>query len=159
MRISIYAVARMRRGPEQELIDHYTKLLRGSGPQVGITDFAIHEVDDRKGPPGEAGQNWQADQLLQKIPRDAFVIALDENGQTLTSTAFAKHFQKWQMDYRDIAFVIGGPDGHGRALLNRAHFTWALGKATWPHMLARVLVTEQLYRTCCILTGHPYHHG
>ena len=52
-----------------------------------------------------------------------------------------------------------GPDGHGDALLKRANFTWALGAATWPHMLARALVTEQIYRTSCILSGHPYHHG
>jgi 23S rRNA (pseudouridine1915-N3)-methyltransferase len=159
MRITICAVGRLRQGPEQDLINHYIKLLRGTASQAGFTSVDMLEVDDRKSPKGPTGQIWQAEQLMSKIPNGAQIVALDENGKTLSSPALATKMSTWKEQTRDLAFLIGGPDGHGKDVLDKACFNWALGPATWPHMLARALVVEQIYRTSCILTGHPYHHG
>jgi 23S rRNA (pseudouridine1915-N3)-methyltransferase len=159
MRITICAVGRMRTGPEQDLIDHYLKLLKGTAPRAGFTSVDVIEIDDRKSPRGIAGQSWQAEQLLNKASNVSQIIALDENGKTLGSPDLAKKIGDWRDQNQDLAFLIGGPDGHGQEVLNEANFTWALGPATWPHMLVRALVIEQIYRSSCILTGHPYHHG
>lgn len=86
------------------------------------------------------------------------LIALDENGKQFSSTEFSKQIQAWQQKgFSSFAFAIGGADGHVPELLKKAHLVWSLGKPTWPHMLVRALVAEQLYRAHTIASGHPYH--
>ena len=88
----------------------------------------------------------------------ALVVALDEHGRQLGSRAFAKKMGQWRDDgMRDVAFLIGGADGHDQAVLDRADLKLSLGEMTWPHMLVRGLLAEQIYRANAILTGHPYH--
>ena len=85
-------------------------------------------------------------------------MALDERGRDLTSVAFAERLGRWRDDgVRDLAFVIGGADGLAPAVRDRAALTLAFGRATWPHMLVRTMLAEQIYRAQTILTGHPYH--
>lgn len=98
--------------------------------------------------------------LAAAIPVGATVIALDERGRDLASTAFAERIGKWIDDgVADLAFVIGGADGLLPALRERAALTLCFGKLTWPHLLVRIMLAEQLYRAHTILTGHPYHRG
>ncbi|TAN01364.1 MAG: 23S rRNA (pseudouridine(1915)-N(3))-methyltransferase RlmH [Rhodanobacteraceae bacterium] len=97
--------------------------------------------------------------LLAALPRDACVVALDGNGAAWSSRQLADQLSNWRMAGRDLAFLIGGPDGHARAVLQRAHQRWSLGPLTLPHMLVRLVVAEQLYRAVTILGGHPYHRG
>jgi len=97
--------------------------------------------------------------LLAALPRDAHVIVLDGHGTVWSSEQLADQLSNWRMAGRDLAFLIGGPDGHARDVLQRADQRWSLGALTLPHMLVRLVVAEQLYRAVTILNGHPYHRG
>ena len=97
--------------------------------------------------------------LLAALPRDAHVVALDGRGSAWSSEQLAQQLSQWRMAGRDLAFLVGGPDGHARDVLLRADQKWSLGPLTLPHMLVRLVVAEQLYRAVTILNGHPYHRG
>jgi 23S rRNA (pseudouridine1915-N3)-methyltransferase len=97
--------------------------------------------------------------MLAALPRDAHVVALDGHGSAWSSEQLAKQLLDWRMAGRDLAFLIGGPDGHAREVLQRADQRWSLGALTLPHMLVRLVVAEQLYRAVTIVNGHPYHRG
>ena len=101
----------------------------------------------------------EGEAVLAAIPRGANVIALDGRGKPWTSEQLAEQLARWRMDGRDLAFLIGGPDGHAPAALERAEQRWSLGPLTLPHMLARILVAEQLYRAVSMLGNHPYHRA
>ncbi len=87
------------------------------------------------------------------------MIALDGRGESWSSEELARQLAKWRMEGRDLAFLIGGPAGHSRAVLMRADQRWSLGALTLPHMLVRLIVAEQLYRAVTIVAGHPYHRA
>lgn len=93
------------------------------------------------------------------IGRDVQVIALDERGRQWSSDNLASELANWRMQGRDLAFVIGGADGHAPEVLEIAAQRWSLGPLTLPHMLVRVIVAEQLYRANSMLAGHPYHRA
>ena len=95
--------------------------------------------------------------ILAKLGQSEQVVLLDERGRQLTSKALAGKLSDWQIDGRDLCFVIGGPDGVADGCKQRADFTWSLSQLTLPHGLARVLFAEQLYRAHSLHTGHPYH--
>lgn len=97
--------------------------------------------------------------VLAALPRDVHVIALDGRGKTWSSQALADQLETWRMGGRDVAFLIGGPDGHAPEVLARADQHWSLGSLTLPHMLVRLVLIEQLYRATTILAGHPYHRA
>lgn len=102
----------------------------------------------------------EAELLRRAIPRGAFVCALDERGRSMTSPDFADHLSGWRDTGRqDVALVIGGADGIDPSLRAEADFTLSFGKMVWPHMLVRVMLTEQLYRAATILAGGPYHRA
>lgn len=152
MKITIAAVGRLRPGPEQQLIESYVT----KSPWT----VDVREVDAKSKVEGAAKLKREAALLLGVIPDGAKVICLDSRGKIQTSEKFAKALGRWRDDgERDIVFVIGGSDGLEQALLDKADVCISFGAVTWPHMLARVLLAEQLYRAHCILTGHPYHRG
>ena len=98
--------------------------------------------------------------LLKAVPEGALVVALDAAGKTLTSAAFAKRLGAWRDGgVKDVAFLIGGADGLDGAVTGAADEVLSLGAMTWPHLLARAMLAEQIYRAQCILAGHPYHRG
>ncbi|HET9818378.1 MAG TPA: 23S rRNA (pseudouridine(1915)-N(3))-methyltransferase RlmH [Rhodanobacteraceae bacterium] len=97
--------------------------------------------------------------LLTALPRDAHVVVLDGRGAAWSSGQLADQLSNWRMSGRDLAFLIGGPDGHTHDVLQHADQRWSLGPLTLPHMLVRLLVAEQLYRATTIIKGHPYHRG
>ena len=97
--------------------------------------------------------------MLATISRDTYVIALDGGGQAWSSEQLAQELQGWRMRGRDLAFLIGGPDGHAPDVLARADQRWSLGPLTLPHMLVRLVMAEQLYRATTIVSGHPYHRA
>ena len=98
-------------------------------------------------------------EALLSAARDMHVVALDGGGDTWSSEELARQLSKWRMDGRDVAFLIGGADGHSASVLKRADQRWSLGALTLPHMLVRLVVAEQLYRAATIVAGHPYHRG
>ena len=112
------------------------------------------EVEDRKG----GGKPAEAALLSRQIPDGAAVIALDERGRLLSSPDFAAALARFRDDGRsDAVFLIGGADGLDPSLRDRADLMLSFGAMVWPHMLARVMLAEQLYRAATILAGSPYH--
>ena len=97
--------------------------------------------------------------LSSLIPAGALIIALEETGETCTTDGLAKHLATWMQTEKDVAFLIGGPDGLAPAALDAARRKWSLSPLTLPHALVRIVVIEQLYRALSILEGHPYHRG
>ena len=88
---------------------------------------------------------------------DDYLVALDEHGKSLTTLQLARWLAERQQDGRNLAFVIGGPNGHGPAILVKANLRWSLSALTFPHAMVRVILAEQLYRAHSVLQNHPYH--
>jgi len=154
MRVHILAVGRMKSGPEAGLVSDYIERFDRSGRALGLGPCVLREVEDRKG----GGQAAEAALLEAAIPEGARVVALDERGTLVTSPAFAERLAGWRDEgCRDAAFMIGGADGLTETLRARADLTLSFGKMVWPHMLARAMLAEQLYRAATILAGAPYH--
>ena len=160
MKLAICAVGRLRPVPEKDLTDEYLGRLRHIGKQLGITDIQLIEVEAKATPDPNLLASREAELLLGAVPGGARLIALDERGTMSTSEQFAGEIGAWRDDgVRAIAFLIGGANGLSPALRARADQTLAFGPMTWPHLLVRVLLTEQLYRSLTILAGHPYHRA
>ncbi|MDA8746857.1 23S rRNA (pseudouridine(1915)-N(3))-methyltransferase RlmH [Litoreibacter sp.] len=156
MRVTVCAVGRLRAGPEQDLIKDYTTRFDRTGRNLGLGPLSILEVEDKKG----GGQAAEADLLRRTTPKGALLCGLDERGKVMTSPEFAKLLAKWRdTGTQDVAFIIGGADGIAPDLRGEADQLISFGKMVWPHMLARVMLTEQLYRATSILAGAPYHRA
>ena len=154
MRIHVCAVGRLRAGPEAALIDDYLSRFDRTGRALGLGPATVTEVEDRKG----GGMVAEAALLSKAVPKGAVLCALDERGRTFTSPKFADKIAGWRDAGRgDLAFVIGGADGIDPALRGEADQLLSFGQMVWPHMLARVMLAEQLYRAATILAGSPYH--
>jgi len=97
--------------------------------------------------------------VLAALPKQATVVALDGRGRNWSSEQLAQRLEHWRGQGRDLAFLIGGPEGHAPDVLACADETWSLGPLTLPHMLVRLLVAEQLYRAAALLANHPYHRA
>jgi 23S rRNA (pseudouridine1915-N3)-methyltransferase len=97
--------------------------------------------------------------VLAVLPRQAHVVALDVPGRAWTSAQLAQRLEHWRGQGKDLAFLIGGPEGHAPDVVARADEAWSLGPLTLPHMLVRLLVVEQLYRAASLLANHPYHRA
>jgi len=104
-----------------------------------------------------ASVECEGEKLLSGIGKGDYVVALDVRGKSLTTAGLASRLKQWQLDGRDVALIIGGPDGLAQAVLERADFRWSLSDLTLPHPLVRVVLLEQLYRAHSILINHPYH--
>jgi 23S rRNA (pseudouridine1915-N3)-methyltransferase len=154
VKLTICAVGRLRKGPEADLIDDYMTRAGRAGRSLGLGPVSVAEVEDKKG----GGMAAEAALLERAVPDGAKIIALDERGKLMTSPDFADLLAGWRdQGISDCAFVIGGADGIDPALRGRADVTLSFGKMVWPHMLARVMLTEQIYRAVTILAGSPYH--
>ena len=156
MRVHVCAVGRLRTGPERALIDDYITRFDRTGRALGLGPLIVSEVEDRKG----GGMEAEAALLERAVPRGAVVVALDERGQVMGSPEFAERLAGWRDAGRgDVAFLIGGADGLAPGLRTRADAALSFGRMVWPHMLARVMLAEQLYRAASILAGSPYHRA
>jgi 23S rRNA (pseudouridine1915-N3)-methyltransferase len=160
MRLIVAAVGRLKRGPETELSERYTKRATQTGRQLGLR--AIEIVEIRESRAVDAGKRMLEESiaLANVIPPGAVVAMLDARGDNLDSASLAAQLAKWRGQDRPAAvFVIGGPDGLAASLQDKAELRLSFGAATWPHQLVRVMLLEQLYRAATILTGHPYHRA
>lgn len=150
MNIIIVAVGRQKAGAEKTLLETYLKRLPWK--------MSLREIDIRSGHEGPERTQLEAERILDELPADAKVVALDERGKNLTSREFATQISNWQDDgCRQIAFVVGGADGLAEDVRRRSDKTISFGAATWPHMLVRAMLGEQLFRAASIIAGHPYH--
>lgn len=137
MLLHIVARGRIGRGPEAELVDRYLKRI---GWPTKLT-----ELPDQGGrvPPREA---------------NTVLVVLDEKGEQLGSVELARKLEAWRdQGRRECRFLIGAADGHDEAARGEADLLLAFGRATWPHLLARAMLAEQLWRATSILANHPYH--
>lgn len=146
----LIAVGKLRPGPERELFERYQARLQ---PKL-----AVREVPDGSGAVAELKRR-EGEALLAAVPEDAWLVALDLAGEMLSSEALAASLERWRSASRSPTFVIGGAEGLSEAVLARADTRLSLGPLTWPHLLVRVLLSEQLYRAQSILAGHPYHRA
>lgn len=138
MLLHVIARGKIGRSPEAELVDRYARRISWG--------FKVTELPDRGGT------------IPAPTATPVRTVALDERGKQLTSTAFADILGRWRDDgVREARFLIGAADGHQADLRDSADILLAFGAATWPHMLARAMLAEQLWRATSILSGHPYH--
>lgn len=99
----------------------------------------------------------ESERILQMIPKNCTVIALDEKGKSWSTRKLAEQMSSWASSGRDVALIVGGADGLSKEIKQRADLTWSLSALTLPHALVRVVLAEQLYRAWSLMTNHPYH--
>ncbi len=157
MKVTVIAVGRLKDGPERLLLDRYRDRADRAGRQLGL-GFQSREIAESGARNPETRKAEEAAAVLAAVPAGAALIVLDERGRPLDSRGFAERLAAWRDGgTREVAAVIGGADGLGAAVLDRADLRLAFGAMTWPHQLVRILLAEQLYRAVTILSGHPYH--
>jgi 23S rRNA (pseudouridine1915-N3)-methyltransferase len=136
LKLSIIAYGKAGRGPEAELVERYVKRIPWG---AGVTELAERAA-------------------LPSAPPGSRTVVLDELGAALSSEALARRLGQWRDEgVREVRFLLGPADGHLQDTRDTADLVLALGPATWPHLLARAMLAEQLYRAWSILSGHPYH--
>jgi 23S rRNA (pseudouridine1915-N3)-methyltransferase len=150
MKIVLLCMGALKTGPEKALLDQY---------QARITwPFVIKEFVCRKTGTPEQMKNWEGELLLQALESDSIVIGLDERGKSPTSPEFAKLLDDYRIQsVKTVTFVIGGAEGLSDQVKKRCHHMISFGHMTWPHMLVRGMLAEQIYRAQQIISGHPYH--
>jgi 23S rRNA (pseudouridine1915-N3)-methyltransferase len=135
--LHIIARGKIGRGPEAELVDRYLKRI--------AWPVKMTELPEKGGKPPPAAPN-------------SVTVMLDEKGEALGSVAFAQRLERWRDEgRREARFLIGGADGFGEEERAGADLLLAFGAATWPHLLARSMIAEQLFRATSLLANHPYH--
>ncbi len=150
MRLRVVAVGRWKAGPERSLYEHFARRITWR--------LELKEVEEKKKLPPPTLMRREGELLLAQVPKGAVVVALDGRGKAMTSAAFAKRLGAWRDDgIGDVVFVIGGAHGLDPAVLRKAALVLGLGPMTWPHLMVRAMLAEQIYRAQTILAGHPYH--
>jgi 23S rRNA (pseudouridine1915-N3)-methyltransferase len=158
VRIGIFAVGRMKQGPERELVARYLDRATASGKTLGLTSFSVSEIAESRAGSAASRKVEEGKVLRDLLPDGSRTIALDEHGKTMASEDFAKRIARLRDDGRQgLNFVIGGADGLDPDLLKSAELTLSFSPLTWPHQMVRIMLAEQLYRATTILSGHPYH--
>lgn len=148
--IQIRCIGKLKNNtPETELISDYLKKANEK--------IEVREYMEKKTLSDNELKEAEAQLLLSDMPENAFIVALDEHGQTLSSREFAATLKKAKDNAQPIVFMIGGANGHGQEVLRRAHLQLSFGRMTLPHFLMRVVLAEQLYRATTIWHNHPYH--
>jgi 23S rRNA (pseudouridine1915-N3)-methyltransferase len=152
MRVHLIAVGKLKSGPHEALARHYAERL--------AYPLVLRDVDEKRPLPPAELKEREAALLLAALPKGATSVALDEHGKTLASDAFAARMARWRnAGIADLAFLIGGAEGLAETVRQQADLVLSLGPMTWPHLLVRGMLLEQLYRAQQILAGHPYHRG
>jgi 23S rRNA (pseudouridine1915-N3)-methyltransferase len=152
VKLLIACVGRAARGPERDLFEHYVNRIRWP--------LALREVEEKRKLPAAQLILREGELLLDTVPPKAVLVALDRRGKAMDSETFARRLARWRDEsVSDVAFLIGGADGHGEPLLKKAALILSFGAMTWPHLLARAMLAEQIYRAQQLLAGHPYHRA
>ena len=151
MQLSIVAIGKGRASPENTLARSWLSRLKPAGQIIEI---------ESKLPAGPKRTEDEGKRLLRAVPDGAVLGVLDPRGKDHSSEEFAALIGRWRDEgFGSAFFAVGGADGHANILRQKAICTIALGRATWPHMLFRAMLAEQLYRANAILAGHPYHRA
>ncbi len=159
MRITIAGVGRLKDDAERVLVDRYVERLKGART-IGLGPVAEKEIVEARHQTAVERQAFEAERLLKIVGDADAIVALEVGGRALGSEAFAAWVGRTRDNgTRHVAFLLGGPDGHGPTVLTAAQLKLSLGPMTLPHGLARVVLAEQIYRATTLLAGHPYHRG
>ncbi len=148
MRLSLLAIGRDRTGPESDLFNRYAARINPRLELIALADGVGS---------APAIKRREAPAILARIKPNHHVIALDSGGTAPDTPGLAAQMAQWREAGRECAFIIGGAEGLAQNVLDRANLVLSLSKLTLPHLLARVILAEQLYRAQSILAGHPYH--
>jgi len=148
--IHIIAVGRGGNSPEAQLTARYAERFT---PPLGLV-----ELGEGKGSADEIKRTESA-RLIAAIPNGALVVALDQDGSSPDTAELARRLAGWRETGRPLAFLIGGAEGLDPIVLARADAILSLGRLTWPHLLARAMLAEALYRAESLTRGHPYHRS
>jgi 23S rRNA (pseudouridine1915-N3)-methyltransferase len=160
MRFVVIAVGRLKQGPERELAGRYRERFDEIGRKLGFRRLEINEIPESRARDAATRIAEETAAILARIPEKSVLIALDERGDSIDSTAFAGHLARWRdRGVENSIFAIGGADGLSPDLRGKAVLRLAFGAATWPHQMVRVMLLEQIYRAATILAGHPYHRA
>ena len=160
MRLIVIAIGRLKQGPERELAERYRERFDDIARKLGFRGLVIHEIPESRA--GDAARRIaeEAAAISATIPEKSVLVTLDERGDNIDSTVFARHLGRWRdQSVANTIFVIGGADGLSPDLRRKAKLSIAFGSATWPHQLVRIMLLEQIYRAATILAGHPYHRA
>lgn len=149
MRLALVAIGTSMPGWLREGWDEYARRMP---PQLGMELVEVASPKRTSDP--SAGE---ASALLARVPAGATTVALDGGGRQWSTRDLATRLERWMMDGAPVAFLVGGADGHGAEVLSSCRERWSLGRLTYPHMLVRVIVAEQLYRAWTVISAHPYH--
>jgi len=160
MRLIVAAIGRLKAGPERELAERFRDRVAKAGRAVGLRDIEIVEIRESRAQETAKRVLEESIALANLVSERAVMVALDARGENLGSDAFTGALRGWRDAGRPAAvFCIGGADGLGAEVRERADLTLAFGSATWPHQLVRIMLLEQLYRAVTMLAGHPYHRA
>jgi len=157
MKLQVLAIGKARKGASFDLWADYEQRIVRMGPGLGFREFGLREFAEATHKNPASRMALEAQTLLAATERST-VVLLDEKGRDMTSEAFASQLSLWRDDGVDtIAFVIGGADGLDDVLRKKAALRLRFGHQTWPHLLVRAMLAEQIYRAMTLLAGHPYH--
>jgi 23S rRNA (pseudouridine1915-N3)-methyltransferase len=160
MRLLIAAVGKLKQGPERDLFEHYLARTETSGRKIGVSPATVVEVPESRGPTPAARTAAEGIAMLSRVPPSHKLICLDRRGEFIESAEFAQALGQFRdTGAAGVAFVVGGAEGLAPETLARADRKISLGPMTLPHGLARIVLTEQIYRAMTILAGHPYHRA
>ena len=152
MKIFIISICNKKDILVDKFIDKYRK-------QINST-FSLSLIDIGFSSKKNANQRYheaEGEQALSLVKKDSLKIALDQNGEKLSSEKLAKNLDIWQQNYSNIYFFIGGPDGLSQNIKSKADYIISLSDLTFPHQFVKIILSEQLYRSICIMRNHPYH--
>jgi 23S rRNA (pseudouridine1915-N3)-methyltransferase len=159
MRLIVAAIGRLK-DAEAELCARYAKRFDAAGRSLGLGPLSITELTESRAAAAEVRKADEAARLMKAAASASQHVVLDEGGKELPSEAFAKWIaERRQSGCKGLAFLVGGPDGHGAEVASTAVLKLSLGAMTLPHGIARAVLIEQLYRATTILSGHPYHRA
>ena len=157
MRITLFSVGRLKDGPERELAVRYLSRAAASGRALGFSGFTNIEISESHASRSQDRKAEEAREIIAKLG-ESLVISLDERGKAITSAVFAETLARLRdAGNSSLCFVIGGPDGLDETIRTKSVETIAFGAMTLPHQIARIVLSEQIYRAMTILSGHPYH--
>jgi 23S rRNA (pseudouridine1915-N3)-methyltransferase len=160
MRLWIFAIGHAKATPEGALVDDFVSRAQKMGRGMGFPAVVVEELSVSRARDAATRMKEEGEKLAARVPDGAHVVLLDARGKGMTSEDFADFLGVLRdAGTRDLVFVIGGPDGLGPLPGQKSGRSLAFGPQTWPHLLARALLAEQIYRAMAILAGHPYHRG
>jgi 23S rRNA (pseudouridine1915-N3)-methyltransferase len=160
MHVFVYAVGRMKAGPERELAGRFLDRFAKAGPSVGLDFIGVTEIPESRAASVDERRREEGQKLLARKDGATALVLLDERGKNISSEELARTIARFgESGRKTLILAIGGPDGHDPALHGDADLVLSFGRLTWPHQFVRVMLAEQLYRAATILSGHPYHRA